>query len=43
MVVAHLVTISCAGYGAMKYLKLVLPLGSLAGTLMLAGHMVGLA
>lgn len=31
-----------AGVTVMKYFKLVLPLGSLAGTLALAGHIVGL-
>lgn len=43
MVVAQLVTILSAGKTAMKYIKLTLPLLSLAGTLVLAGHMVGLA
>jgi len=27
----------------MKYFKLILPLGSLAGTLALAGHIIGLS
>jgi len=40
MVPAQSITISSAGATAMKYIKLILPLMSLAGTLILAQRMV---
>jgi len=42
MVPAQSGPISMTGVTVMKYFKLILPLGSLAGTLAMAGHIVGL-
>lgn len=43
MVPAQSAIICLTGVTVMKYFKLVLPLGSLAGTLALAGHVIGLS
>jgi len=43
LVPAHFRSISPPEVVAMKYFKLILPLGSLAGTLALAGHIIGLS